>query len=336
MRRRDFIRTMAGAALLAACQPAAAPTASPTPRAATPAPTPSPSPTPRALRKLKVGYIPLTDFLGMYAGMEQGYFRDESIEIELQAMAGGAAIIPAITGGSLDLGISNYVSVILAAAQGLDIKVISDSAYEGKAKPAHAIIVKKGGPIKSARDLNGKKVAVNTRNNIVHLGFMEWVERNGGDAKSLQFVELPFPQMPAALSQGQIDAAGIVEPFVTVATSGDAQILAPYFAELRDPMAVAGFVSTQKWIDQNKEVAAAFHRANTKGIQFVQQNEGKAREYAVKYANLRPDLAEKINLAVLRSTPLTEAVQFWIDMAKKWGVLDRTKDIKPEQLFVRF
>ena len=131
MKRRELIKKAAvlgglatGGPLLAACAPAAtAPSPSPSS-----APTATASPTPKPIRTLKVGYLPLTDFLGMYAAIEQGYMADEGLKLELQAMAGGATIIPAIVGGSLDFGISNYVSVIVANGQGIKIKAFSDSA----------------------------------------------------------------------------------------------------------------------------------------------------------------------------------------------------------------
>ena len=338
MKRRELIKraavlggTAAGGSLLAACAPpAAAPSASPTVAVATASPTPKP------IRTLKVGYLPLTDFLGMYAAIEQGYMADEGLKLELTAMAGGATIIPAIVGGSLDFGISNYVSVIVANGQGIKIKAFSDSAYGSKASPPFAIIVKKGSAIKTAKDLNGKKVAVNTRNGIVHVGVMEWIERNGGDPATVQYIELPFPQMPPAITNGSVDAAAPTEPFVTVSTSQDASVLSYYLTDLRDPCAISGFISTDDWITKNRDAAAAFHRANTKGMDWVAKNDKTAREYAAKYANLDPAIAAKINLATLRSTPLVDAVQFWVDMSKKWGLLDKNSTLKAEDLFVKF
>lgn len=335
MKRREFIRraaivggAAAGGSLLAVCAPAAT-APSPSPAATTPA-------TPKPIRTLKVGYLPLTDFLGMYAAIEQGYMTEEGLKLELQAMAGGATIIPAIVGGSLDFGISNYVSVIVANGQGIKIKAFSDSAYGSRSSPPFSIIVKKGSSIKAAKDLNGKKVSVNTRNGIVHVGVMEWIEQNGGDPKTVQYVELPFPQMPPAITQGQVDAAAVTEPFVTVATSQDAEVLSNYLTDLRDNVAIAGFISTDDWITKNRDAAQSFHRANTKGMEWVAKNEATARQYAAKYASLDPSLAAKIKLAALRSTPLVDAVQFWVDLSKKWGLLDKSSTLKAEDLFVKF
>jgi len=71
-------------------------------------------------------------------------------------------------------------------------------------------------------------------------------------------------------------------------------------------------------------------------MDFVAKNEKTARDYVVKYANLDPALAGKVNLSALRSTPLLDSVQFWVDMSKKWGLLDKSSTLKAEDLFVKF
>ena len=43
------------------------------------------------------------------------------------------------------------------------------------------------------------------------------VRKAGGDPAKVKFVELPFPDMPAALQAGQVDAIFVVEPFLTAA-----------------------------------------------------------------------------------------------------------------------
>ena len=118
--------------------------------------------------------------------------------------------------------------------------------------------------------------------------------------------------------------------------AADASVLSYYLTDLRDPCAISGFISTDDWITKNRDAAAAFHRANTKGMDWVAKNDKTAREYAAKYANLDPAIAAKINLATLRSTPLVDAVQFWVDMSKKWGLLDKTSTLKAQDLFVTF
>ncbi len=290
----------------------------------------APAPAPKELKQIKIGYIPLTDFLGMYAAAEKGLFEAEGLKAELIVMDGGAKIIPALEGGSIDFGISNILSVLQAQDQGLKPMIVVDSAYETKDHPVQALLVAGSSPIKSAKDLEGKKVAVNTRNNIVHLGVLNWLEKGGADTKKVTFVELPFPNMPAALTQGQIDAAAVVEPFVAVAKDQGAKVISYYLAEVNPLTMVAPLVAKKEWLEKNKEVAAAFARAVTKGNDMVTKDENLGREMAVKYAKLKPELKDKINLTMMKSKPDPKLVQYWIDQCKKIGWIKG--DIKVDDL----
>jgi ABC-type nitrate/sulfonate/bicarbonate transport system substrate-binding protein len=46
----------------------------------------------------------------------------------------------------------------------------------------------------------GKRASVGLLNSISHIHFIDWMRRNGGDAKTVQLTEIPFPQMPDALT----------------------------------------------------------------------------------------------------------------------------------------
>ena len=72
--------------------------------------------------------------------------------------------------------------------------------------------MKKGSAIKSAKDLEGKKVAVNTLKNIGDTAVRESVRKAGGDPAKVKFVELPFDQMPAALDERAGRRRLVVEP----------------------------------------------------------------------------------------------------------------------------
>src|SRR4029453_10422620 len=68
-----------------------------------------------SLQVLQVGMLPATDFLGFYVAVENGYFQEQGLKPEVRIMSGGAEIIPALLGGSLDIGITNTFSHALAA-----------------------------------------------------------------------------------------------------------------------------------------------------------------------------------------------------------------------------
>src|SRR5215210_3658707 len=67
---------------------------------------------------LRVGMLPVTAFLGFYYARDEGWLTEEGLNVDVQVMAGAAEIIPAMIGGSLDVGIANVFSHILARDRG--------------------------------------------------------------------------------------------------------------------------------------------------------------------------------------------------------------------------
>src|ERR1051325_7243485 len=61
------------------------------------------------------------------------------------------------------------------------------------------IMVKKDAPIKSAKDLRGKRVAIPSRFAVDHLFLRKMLAADGMSPKDVQMIEMPPPDMPAAL-----------------------------------------------------------------------------------------------------------------------------------------
>jgi NitT/TauT family transport system substrate-binding protein len=171
------------------------------------------------LEKLRVSIIPIGDVAPLFAAVQNGYFRELGLEIDTTPSAGGAAGIPGLIGGSFDIAYGNVVSALLAVQQGLDVKVVAPGTnLADPALDASPILVKSDSGIKTGKDLEGKSIAVNTRNNVIWLYARAWVKATGGDPERVTFKEVPFPQMEDALRQQRVDAAFMVAPFSIVAS----------------------------------------------------------------------------------------------------------------------
>src|SRR5688572_23619892 len=265
MRRRLLFPLLAAALLASAIGQA------PSSGTAAPAPPTTDSPQPAAMAaqrvNLRFGILPVTAFLGMYVAREWGWLEEEGINLDLVAMAGGAEILPAMIGGSLDAGITNTFSHVLARDQGFDVRAIAAGGAERAGEPTHAILVRNDSPIQSARDLEGRTMATNTLNNIDHLMQQVWLQNNGVDPRRVNIVEIPFPQHPAALAQARVDAIGPTEPFVSVAASQGARVLAYHYTDTNPSTLIAYYAATGDWLsrtgDTARRFARAIHRANT-------------------------------------------------------------------------
>src|SRR5687768_16023896 len=253
-----------------------------------------------AQAKGKLGYMKIVDNAAMFVAMEKGFFKAEGLELETLPLAGGAPIINGVTSGDLQFGWSNVISLYQAHVEGFDFKLIAGGATNVKAKnESHAIQVGKNSPIKTAKDLEGKTIAVNTLNNIVHLMAMAWIDKNGGNSSKVKFVEVPFPQMEAALSGGKLDAVSIHEPFATAAVEkGGIRVVSYPWGDVLPKFQIAAWFASEKWIQKNKAMLQAFIRAIGRGVDAIQADPEAARAAMVKWAGLNPSLAGKIGLPV--------------------------------------
>jgi NitT/TauT family transport system substrate-binding protein len=292
-----------------------------------------------AQAKGKLGYMKIVDNAAMFMAMEKGFFKAEGLELETLPMAGGAVIVQGVTSGDLQFGWSNVISLYQAHVEGFDFKLIAGGAINVREKnDTHQLQVGKNSPIKSAKDLEGKTVAVNTLNNIVHLMAMAWIDKNGGSSSKVKFVEVPFPQMEATLSAGKVDAISVHEPFATAALDkGNVRVLAHPWSDVLAKFLIASWFASEKWIAKNKETAQAFVRAINRGIDAIHADPEASRAAMIKWAGLNPDLAKKIGLPLFEKAVSEKDLQATIDLTQKYKLIakgikarDVISDIAPK------
>src|SRR4051812_7382361 len=180
---------------------------------------------------LKVGVIPIADVAPLYIGIKQGFFKQENLTIQPQLAEGGATITAQTVSGDLQIGFSNTTSLIIASSKGLPVQIIAQGVQGAKSEDDawDAVLSKKGSPIKAAKDLEGQSVSVNNLNNVGPLTINNAMEKVGADFKKVKYTEVPFPDANGALDTGRIDAAWVVEPFVSQgAAQGASEVIHPY------------------------------------------------------------------------------------------------------------
>lgn len=273
--------------------------------------------------KGKVGYMKIVDNAAMFMAMEKGFFKAEGLELETLPMAGGAVIVQGVTSGDLQFGWSNVISLYQAYVEGFDFKLIAGGATNVRDKnESHQLQVVKNSPIKNAKDLEGKTIAVNTLNNIVHLLAMAWVDKNGGNSSKIKFVEIPFPQMEPALIGGKVDAISVHEPFATAALEkGNVRVLAHPWGDVLPKFLIASWFASEKWIAKNKETTQAFVRAINRGTDAIQADPEASRTAMIKWAGLNPDLAKKIGLPLFEKAVSEKDLQATIDLTQKYKLI---------------
>jgi NitT/TauT family transport system substrate-binding protein len=278
---------------------------------------------------LKVGIIPIADLAPMYLGMDQGFFEEENITIEPQFAEGGAAIVTSVVSGENEIGFSNTTSLIVAATQNVPVQIISQGVLGG-ATPEEAwdgVFVKKNSPIRSPQDLEGKTIAVNALKSVGELTIDTALKNEGVDYTTIEYLEVPFPEMNAALEAGDVDAVWVVEPFVTQAkAAGSRAILFPY-EQTTENMTVATYFTTRQYIEENGDVVDRFVRAINRSLEYAQENPDAARDIVLEYTEIPPEAAEAMTLPQWSSDLNLPTIEQTAQLAEEYGFIEEQPDL---------
>ncbi|MEU2913952.1 ABC transporter substrate-binding protein [Streptomyces massasporeus] len=248
--------------------------------------------------QVKVGVIPIVDVAPLYLGQKKGFFTKRGIDLKMETAQGGAAIVPGVVSGQFQFGFSNVTSLMIAQTKGVPIKsVVNGVATNGKVgADVTGVAVKKDSPIKSAKDLAGKKVAVNTLQNIGDTTVRESVRKAGGDPSKVEFVEMPFDQMPAALDGGQVDAAWMGEPALTIAKGQGARVVASPFADTDPKLTAATYFTSTKLLQQKPDLVKKFTAAMTESLEYASQHPNEARQMLTSYTKISGPVLKELTL----------------------------------------
>lgn len=290
------------------------------------------------LTPLKVGIMRLAGMLPIYHAQAEGFYKDAGLDFQPQEISGGAVILPALTGGSIEIGYTNVVSLFIARDQGFNYIITTSNAYENKVrdpgsplgyKGTTAVLVRADSPIKSVKDLEGKTIAVNTRRNIVTLTTQELMAQRGADPKTVTWIEVPFPRMAAPLEMKQVDAIATVQPFVPIYVAQHKFRIVDYsYAGITDlDFPVALFAAREDWVRDHRETLDRFNQATIRGMDYIMQHPDKQTELAVRYLKMKPEVAKMVQWNIYKKEVSLDGLQWVSDLTLKWDLIKKKQDV---------
>ncbi|GIJ27368.1 sulfonate ABC transporter substrate-binding protein [Micromonospora qiuiae] len=282
------------------------------------------------LRKVRVAALPITETAALWGGIKAGLFAKHGLEVEVLPAQGGAQAIPALINGDIDFAIGQPFGPFRADLQDLGVVVIGNYASSyAEGDDINAVVASAKSGIKRPAELAGKRVSVNSLGAAGDVTIMAAVEKDGGDPSTIKFVEVGFPDAPAQLEAGNIDAAWVPEPFVTQLKSrGDTFIVAPYQAVVPGLTTLTTFTTTKK-AESDAKLVDDFTAAMKETLTWA---EDSANETAVRQAikdnlQLPEPVADSVKLPVFSWDLDRGSLQALAELAQKYKVLDKQPNL---------
>jgi ABC-type nitrate/sulfonate/bicarbonate transport system substrate-binding protein len=274
------------------------------------------------LTKLRVATAPNDGGAEAYYALDMGFFKKAGLDVQVTTLSNGAIIASGVASGAFDIGSSAISSIASAHERGIPFVIVAPAALWSSDRITTALVIAKNSPIKTAKDLDGKTVAVNALQSVNHVGPQAWMEQNGGDPSTVKFIEIPFPAMPAALESHRIDAAMLTEPALDISVNSGARILAAPYDAISKKFLFLGWISTSKWVEAHPDTARKFAAVIAQTARWANANPSQSARILEKYTRLPVGAAMARVLYPERSNP--SDAQPFIDAATRFRVLSKT------------
>ena len=200
-----------------------------------------------------------------------------NIELVKQGdVTGGPQALQALVSNQVDIAASAFFGATAQlVATGAPIKAVV-SSYGSKGDITSSVVVAEDSTIKTAKDLIGKKIAVNTLGANAEAVLDTWFDAEGltkEETDQITLVALPPLNTEAALRGGKIDAAYMSSGFLTIAKKqgGIKEIFKD--VDLIGPYNGGGLTMADKFLDQNPDVATELATGVAKAVQFIETHE---------------------------------------------------------------
>ena len=293
----------------------------------------------QAADKIRLGVLPFSETLGAIIADKKGYFKEAGIDLETSSFNSGALALPLLQAGKLDITFNNTVSTLQALEQGLDLTLLAPGAVVRQTAPdSTSTLLALKGKIKSAKDYEGKRIAVNVINSSNWLYTVAYLDSIGVDRTKVRFVEIPFPQMMDPLLNGQVDAVGVSEPFRTVIQdTGKVDVLAASYVVAQPNGDITQYIALTEWVKKNPDLAQRFAKAILKGAAFAntEANQAEVRQINMEFTRLNPALKDSVQLPLFGSAINPGEIGKTMELMLKYGMMKKPVDLAGRILAVK-
>jgi NitT/TauT family transport system substrate-binding protein len=251
---------------------------------------------------------------------EQNFFKGAGVDVNVSIMASGGSVIPAVIGGSAEFGVSNPISLATAFSHGAPIVCFAATVYYRTSSPNSLLMVAKDSPVQTARDLNGKTVAVNGLRNTPQLSTQVWLDKNGADSKSVKFTEVPFPEMGLALTSGRVDAAFFSEPALSLVRS-NLRVLGDPYGAIASQFITGSYFTTRTYAAAQPGVVANVGRALRQAATWANGHPNETATILARIQKLDVDRVKTMARSIYAEQLSPNDLQPVFDVAFKYGYL---------------
>jgi NitT/TauT family transport system substrate-binding protein len=285
---------------------------------------------PRALRAqtsetLRLAGVPTDDTTPIFYALRNGLYQKAGLDLQFVQISSGSASTQAVLSGTYELGKASPIAPILAHLRGLPIAMVANGILSTSRRPFSAMLVAADSPIKTGADCNGRTGVSPGLGDINSLAMMAWIDKNGGDSKTIKWVEVPGSALAGALAEHRVDFGLIQEPQLSGALEGGkVRILADAYAAVSDRWMTSSYVAQPEFASKNADAIRKFVRVTYEAAAYTNAHKAETAAMMSELTKIPLPVYQKMTRGDGSTSTDPSALQPIIDMAVRYKAIPRS------------
>jgi NitT/TauT family transport system substrate-binding protein len=240
-----------------------------------------------------------------YYASDLGTFAKAGLNVELTTQPTVAGVVQAVAAGAADVGQGDLIQLGNAVSRGLPLAVFAGGALYRTVEPQTALGVLRDSRYRTAQDLQGTTVGVITLQSLGAVSVQMWLRLNGVDPATVKLIEIPFPQMVAAMEKGETSASLFGNAYLRLP---EVRTLADTYKAIGPTFYVACWFGRRDWLGQNRAAVKRLVPLIYDTAKWANAHPGDTAPMLSKYAKLELDAVKSMT----RTTYATTLQPQWV------------------------
>lgn len=224
------------------------------------------------LRKIRVAEVTHSPFYTpFYVAIENGYFKEEGLDIELVLTPGADKVSAAVLSNDVEIGFAGPEASIYVYNGGEEDYIIS---FAGLTKrDGQFILAREANDNFKLEDLYNKEILVGRKGGMPSLNFLNALKKSNIDPKKINInYSVEFAALSGSFIGGIGDYVNLFEPTATKLTKDNLGYVVASIGLMSGEVPYTAFNARKSFINNNEDVIRKFTKALNKGIKYTLEN----------------------------------------------------------------
>jgi NitT/TauT family transport system substrate-binding protein len=279
----------------------------------------------QTLERIRFGGVPTDDMTPIYYAIKNGMYEKAGLQMEINPTASGTIATTAVVSGAYDMGKGSLIASLVAHLRGLPLVVVANGSIWDPKVPYNLALVAADSTIKTGADLNGKTGGAAGLNDLNQLVIQAWVDKHGGDSRTMKWIEIPNSAAGEAVAQHRIDVCALQEPQLSAELAGGrVKALAPVYSAISEHFCFGVYFANAEWAAKHSDAVKRWVKVTYEASTYTNTHHAETVDMIAEITKIQPAIIAKMARVANATSSDPSLLQPLIDAAAKYKNIPRS------------